>query len=69
MGRRTRWKQNLTTATLSDVAYLEKKSMNASATHEKIFLEELPSNMLKHEISETAAIYSSFNQAAQKNNK
>ena len=28
MGRRTRWKQNLTTATLSDVAYLEKKSMN-----------------------------------------
>ena len=69
MGKRTTGKQNLTTATSSDVAHLENKSTNTSATREKIFCEELSSSMLKHDVSAIAAIYSSFNQTAQKDNK
>ena len=51
------------------MAHLENKSTNTSATREKIFCEELSSSMLKHDVSEIAAIYSSFNQTAQKDNK
>ena len=69
VGKRTRRKQNLTISTSSDVTYLENKSTNTSATHENIFLEELSSSMLKYDVSKTVAIYSSFNQAAQKDNK
>ena len=42
---------NLTTATTSNVGYLEKITTNTLATHEKLFLEELPNNMLKHDVS------------------
>ena len=69
VGKRTRRKQNLTISTSSDVTYLENKSTNTSATHENIFLEELSNSMLKYDVSKIVAIYSSFNQAAQKDNK
>ena len=51
------------------MTYLENKSANTSATHENIFLEELSNSMLKYDVSKIVAIYSSFNQAAQKGNK